>query len=118
MSARSPCSLAIALSASLATWPPRPLFRSGVRAPTVFGLDPPNADLSVLEGDSLQQIVVVLKDPVLEDGNLTYTVEVLEGDMPTSGNNVSVFIDVVGMPATPVSAAGVARRSYRRAVIY
>jgi hypothetical protein len=83
-----------------------------------FLADPPNADVSVLEGDTLQQIVVVLKDPVLEGGDLTYTVEVLEGDMPTSGNNASVFIDVVGMPATPVSVAGVARRSYARAVIY
>lgn len=83
-----------------------------------FLSDPPNADLSVLAGDTLQQIVVVLKDPVLEGGDLTYTVEVLEGDMPTSGNNASVFIDVIGMPATPVSVAGVARRSYARAVIY
>lgn len=74
--------------------------------------------MSVLEGNTLQQIVVVLKDPVLEGGDLTYTVEVLEGDMPTSGNNASVFIDVVVMPATPVSVAGVARRSYARAVIY
>lgn len=83
-----------------------------------FLSDPPNADLSVLEGNALQQIVVVLKDPVLEGGDLTYTVEVLEGDMPISGNNVSVFIDVIGMPLTPVSYAGVARRSYRRAVVY
>ncbi len=83
-----------------------------------FLSDPPNADLSILEGDTLTQIVVVLKDPALEDGNLTYTVEVLDGEMPISGNNASLFIDVVGMPATPVSAAGVARRSYARAVVY
>jgi len=42
---------------------------------------------------------------------------VLQGEMPGKGADVSVFIDVVGMPLTPVSVAGVARRSYRRAVI-
>jgi hypothetical protein len=83
-----------------------------------FLSDPPNADISILEGDTLTQVVVVLKDPALEDGNLTYTVEVLDGDMPTTGNNASLFIDVIGMPLTPVSYAGVARRSYRRAVLY
>jgi len=38
--------------------------------------------------------------------------------MPASGKDVSVFIDVIGMPLTPVSYAGVARRTYRRAAIY
>ncbi|HEY9663860.1 MAG TPA: hypothetical protein V6C65_35880, partial [Allocoleopsis sp.] len=62
-----------------------------------FLSDPPNADLSILEGNTLKQVVVVLKAPVLEDDNLTYTIDVVEGDMPTSGNNASVFIDVIGM---------------------
>jgi hypothetical protein len=83
-----------------------------------FLSDPPNADVSILEGDVLHQVVVVLQDPVLEGDNLTYSVKVLKGDMPAKGSDVSVFIDVVGMPATPVSYAGVARRSYSRAVIY
>jgi hypothetical protein len=83
-----------------------------------FLADPPNADLSILEGKSLKQVVVVLQDPVLEGENLTYTVKVVSGNMPASGKDVSVFIDVIGMPLTPVSYAGVARRTYRRAVIY
>lgn len=83
-----------------------------------FLSDPPNADLSILEGSSLQQVVVVLNNPVMEGDNLSYTIEVLEGDMPTNGNNASVFIDVIGMPLTPVSYAGVARRTYARAVMY
>jgi hypothetical protein len=29
-----------------------------------------------------------------------------------------VFIDIIGMPLTPLSYAGVARRSFRRAVLY
>jgi hypothetical protein len=57
----------------------------------------------------------VLQDPTLQGDNLTYTVKVLQGDMPATGSEVSVFIDIIGMPMTPFSYAGVARRSYRRA---
>lgn len=83
-----------------------------------FLSDPPNADLSILEGNELLQVVAMLEDPKFVGNDLHYTVRhVLEGTMPVLGENVSVFIDVVGMPLTPVSAAGVRRRAYRRAVI-
>jgi hypothetical protein len=45
-------------------------------------------------------------------------VEILKGEMPASGANVSVFIDIIGMPLTPLSYAGVARRAYRRGFLY
>jgi len=80
--------------------------------------DPPNADVSILEGDQLRQVVVVLRDPVLQGDRLIYTVKVLQGEMPDKAADISVFIDIIGMPLTPVSFAGVARRSYRRAVFY
>ena len=57
----------------------------------------------------------MLQDPTLQGDNLTYTVKVLQGDMPATGSEVSVFIDIIGMPMTPVSYAGVARRGYRQA---
>ncbi len=60
----------------------------------------------------------MLEDPVLKGTDLTYTIKVLQGDMPAKAADVSVFIDIIGMPLTPVSVAGVARRSYRRAVVY
>ena len=60
----------------------------------------------------------MLQDPVLTGDTLSYTARVLKGEMPARGQLVSVFIDVVGMPATPVSYAGVSLRGYRRAVIY
>jgi hypothetical protein len=82
-----------------------------------FLKDPPNADVSILEGDKLQQVVVVLQAPELKSDNLTYTVKVLQGEMPAKGADVSVFIDIIGMPRTPVSYAGAARRGYRRAVL-
>ena len=75
-----------------------------------FLKDPPSADLSIMEGNELRQVVVVLRDPVLEGDAPRYTVRVLEGEMPESGGTASVFIDVIGMPRTPVSFAGAARR--------
>lgn len=80
-----------------------------------FKSDPPNADISLLEDGKLTQIVAVLQDPVLSGSDLSYTVKVLQGDMPSEGKDVSVFIDIIGRPLTPFSYAGVARRSYRRA---
>jgi hypothetical protein len=80
-----------------------------------FLSDPPNADLSILEGDKLRQVVVELRDPAPGGDNLAYTAQVIQGDMPAKATDVSVFIDVIGMPLTPLSYAGVARRAYRRA---
>ncbi|HTO62729.1 MAG TPA: hypothetical protein VMM15_15885 [Bradyrhizobium sp.] len=84
------------------------------QAPPCFKSDPPNADISLLEGKTLTQIVAELQDPVLNGGDLSYTIKVLKGDVPAKADDVSVFIDI-GRPATPFSFAGVARCSYRRA---
>jgi hypothetical protein len=83
-----------------------------------FLSDPPNADLSIIEGSAIKQIVVVLKEPELNGGDLSYSVKIVSGEMPEKGSDVSVFIDIIGMPLTPLSYAGVARRSFRRAVLY
>jgi hypothetical protein len=79
-----------------------------------FKSNPPNADISIIEGKELKQIVVELQDPVLNGDNLAYTVKILQGTMPATGADVSVFIDIIGRPWTPMSYAGVARRAYRR----
>ncbi len=71
-----------------------------------------------MEDGELRQTVVVLRDPVLNGSDLHYTVRIIDGHMPVLGENVSVFIDVIGMPLTPLSVAGVNRRAYRRAAIY
>ena len=83
-----------------------------------FKSDPPNADISLLEDGNLKQVVVVLEDPVLAGEDLTYTVKVLQGELPAKAADVSVFIDIIGRPLTPLSFGGVARRGYRRAFIY
>ena len=83
-----------------------------------FAKDNPNANLSVLEpGKVIADIVVTLANPVLKGEDLSYDIKILEGDMPAKGGPVSLFIDIIGMPLTPISYAGVARRTaYRRAV--
>jgi hypothetical protein len=83
-----------------------------------FLSDPPNADLSIIEGNALKQVVVVLQEPALNGTDLSYSVKIVSGEMPEKGSDVSVFIDIIGMPLTPLSYAGVARRSFRRAVLY
>ena len=79
-----------------------------------FASEPPNAELSILTGELPQEIVVMLRNPVLDGDTLTYDAEVLEGDATASGGASSLFIDVIGRPMTPVSVAGVHRRRRRR----
>jgi hypothetical protein len=85
-----------------------------------FGKDPPNATVSVLnkDGSSVLDAVVVLKAPKMDGDNLTFDVQVLEGALAGADGPASVFIDIIGLPFTPLSFAGVARRSARRAAWY
>jgi hypothetical protein len=62
--------------------------------------------------------VLVIQEPELVGDDLSYQVRVLEGTLPAKGGPASLFIDIIGMPLTPISYAGVARRTWRRAVIY
>jgi hypothetical protein len=79
-----------------------------------FADDPPNAVLSIFQADEVNDVVVVLSDPALDLDDMSYSVEILDGDMPASGGANSLFIDVIGRPLTPVSVAGVRRRGRRR----
>ena len=83
-----------------------------------FVKDPPNATLSFLENKDLADAVVVLREPTLEGEDLTYEVEILEGAIPASAGMASLFIDIIGMPLTPLSFAGARRRAWRRCVLY
>jgi hypothetical protein len=79
-----------------------------------FASDPPNAVLSLFEDEHVNDVVVVLSDPVLSNGDLSYAVEVTEGDLAGSTGPASLFIDRFGRPLTPMSVAGVRRRGRRR----
>ena len=93
-----------------------PLWSEGQNS---FVKDPPNATVSAFTaGASVVNAVVVLKNPVLSGDQLTYDVTVTQGRVPTESDGVSLFIDIIGMPLTPLSFAGAERRAYRRAVIF
>lgn len=63
---------------------------------------PPNAVLVSRQDDQLKNLTVVLRNPVLADGNLTYEVEVLDGPESGSGGLAALFIDVFGLePGRP-----------------
>jgi hypothetical protein len=79
-----------------------------------FLKDNPNATLSIFSGDNVSDLVVELSNPQLSGDDLTYDVRLLEGAPPANGGACALFIDIIGMPATPMSYAGVARRSFRR----
>ncbi len=83
-----------------------------------FAKDPPNATVSEFSKDSVRDAVVVLKSPKLEGDRLTFDVEVLEGDLSGADGPASIFIDIIGRPLTPLSFAGVARRSAWRGAMY
>jgi hypothetical protein len=81
-----------------------------------FAKVPPNADFSTFTDKGSNNAVVVLRNPKLEGNSLTYDVRMLEGQLPANGAESSLFIDIVGMPRTPMSVAGVGRRTAARAV--
>ncbi|MEQ1941629.1 hypothetical protein ABMA32_04315 [Mesorhizobium sp. VNQ89] len=85
-----------------------------------FAKDPPNATVSVFskDGSSVVDAVVTLKSPKLEGNTLAFAVDVLEGDLGAADGPASVFIDIIGMPRTPLSFAGAARRTAYRGAWY
>jgi hypothetical protein len=85
-----------------------------------FAQDPPNATVSGFskDGARVKDAVVVLKNPKLEGDRLTFDVDVLEGDLSGADGAASLFIDIIGRPLTPLSFAGVARRTAYRGAYY
>jgi hypothetical protein len=79
-----------------------------------FAEDPPNAVLSIVRYPLPLDIVVVLRRPRLEGADLVYDVDVLDGEQRATGEAAALFIDVIGRPMTPLSVAGVRRRTRRR----
>lgn len=59
---------------------------------TADSKDPPNA-MVVVAGSDAEPAIVELSAPAMADNALTYTVAVLEGELPASAQNVTVFID-------------------------
>jgi len=85
-----------------------------------FARNPPNATISVLatDGATIRDAVVVLKSPRLAADQLTFDVDVLEGDLGKADGAASLFIDIVGLTWTTVSYADWARHTAYRAAWY
>lgn len=81
-----------------------------------FSENPPNATLSTLAEGEIANVVVTLMNSVVEGDTITWDVDILEGDLPASGGPNTLFIDVIGRPLTPLSVAGVNRRTRRRSM--
>jgi hypothetical protein len=83
-----------------------------------FVEDPPNAVVSIVDGNEFADVVVTLTNmPALFGDELVYSgIQVIDGDVPKNAGPGSVFIDVIGRPMTPGSIAGAHRRHRRRAV--
>jgi len=81
-----------------------------------FEEDPPNAVLAFLEsGEEVpEDAVVVIQEPRLRGDKLSYSIQALEGTVPTEAGPVTLFIDPFGRPLSPVSVCGVRRREMRR----
>jgi hypothetical protein len=88
--------------------------------PDSFLKDPPNATLSVFEKgkDELVDVVMTIRNPRVSGNDLTYDVTVISGTLPKAGGPASLFIDIIGLPFTPLSFAGVARRTAYRTVVW
>jgi hypothetical protein len=89
--------------------------------PDSFLKDPPNATLSAFQQskDELSDVVVTLRNPRVDGNDLSYDISVISGKLPSaSAGPVSLFIDIIGMPFTPLSFAGVARRTAYRTVVW
>lgn len=84
-----------------------------------FAKNPPNATISVFSKDgSVKDAVVVLKSPKLEGDKLTFNVQTLEGDLAGGDGGAALFIDIIGRPMSPMSFAGVGRRTAFRGAMY
>ena len=81
-----------------------------------FEADPPNAVLAYLEpgGDVPTDAVVVIKEPRLDGGRLSYDIDVLEGAVPSQAGPVTSFIDPFRAALSPISVCGMRRRERRR----
>ncbi len=88
--------------------------------PDSFAADPPNATVSAF-GETDKDIldaVVVLKNPQMQGADLVFDVDLLEGSLAGANGPAAVFIDLIGRPLTPLSFAGVARRTAYRSAWY
>ncbi|HTO89128.1 MAG TPA: SHOCT domain-containing protein [Thermoanaerobaculia bacterium] len=85
-----------------------------------FLKDPPNAVVSIFTRADADptDVVVTLRNPRLSGHDMKYDIKLIQGKPPAEGGATAVFIDIIGLPFTPLSFAGVARRTAYRSMAY
>ena len=78
--------------------------------------NPPNATVSFLEKGEVANVVVTMSNATIQGDSISFDVDILEGELPLRGGPNTIFIDVIGAPLTPLSVAGVRRRTRRRSL--
>jgi hypothetical protein len=81
-----------------------------------FAENPPNATLSIFGGKDVDSVVVELTGPNLRGSTLSYKVKVLQGKLPTSFKESSLFIDIFGrwrMAAMGMAVGAAAASAHR-----
>lgn len=58
-----------------------------------FKQNPPNAALSITHKEEIRNVVVELLPPSINKGRLNYPVKLISGELPSSFENASLFID-------------------------
>ena len=79
-----------------------------------FAANPPNATLSIFQGDHVLDAVVVLSDPRLKGTDLVYHVDILEGKIPATAGISTLFIDSAVRRVARRTSRRTARRVARR----
>ncbi len=77
-----------------------------------FAIAPPRAVLSFLDqpAEALADVVLMLHEPRLTGHEMTYRVDVVDGNLPLTGGPCSLFIDALRRPLVSASAVGARRR--------
>jgi hypothetical protein len=63
------------------------------KGPGSFKADPPNAALSIFDGDKAFNVVVELKSSKIIDGAIQFKIKMLKGKVPSSFKISSLFVD-------------------------
>ena len=79
-----------------------------------FAVNPPNATLSVFQGDHVLDAVVVLSNPQLKGSDLVYHVDILKGKIPATTGISTLFIDSAVRRVARRTSRRTARRVERR----
>ena len=62
-----------------------------------FAADPPNAELAIYVKSGDTHAVVTISEPEIGDGSISFSVKLLEGDIPATFGHATLFIDCLGL---------------------